>query len=124
MVRCVHLALPLWWLGLPATLKGRVDPVFAVGRTYGGGRYFKRAICSVTVSVTADTYSSVGVYGPLDAVTFPINHGILTFVGFAVVQPFVVHAPARMSAAERAACLADYRSRVLSLETAPVFPRL
>ena len=28
---------PLWWLGLPAILKGWVDRVFAVGRAYGGG---------------------------------------------------------------------------------------
>jgi putative NADPH-quinone reductase len=47
---------PLWWLGLPAILKGWVDRVFAIGRAYGGGRYFergvfrgKRAMCSVTV---------------------------------------------------------------------------
>jgi len=125
------LQFPLWWLGLPAILKGWVDRVFAVGRAYGGGRYFsngifssKRAMCSVTVGGSVDAYSSVGAYGPLDAVMFPINHGILSFVGFAVVQPFVVHAPARMSLAERAACLANYRSRLLSLETAPVFPRL
>jgi Flavodoxin-like fold len=26
---------PLWWFGLPSILKGWVDRVFAMGRTYG-----------------------------------------------------------------------------------------
>jgi NAD(P)H dehydrogenase (quinone) len=123
------LQFPLWWLGLPAILKGWVDRVFAVGRTYGGGRYFnrgilapRRAMCSVTVGGPADAYSSVGAYGPLDPILRPINHGILGFVGFAVVEPFVVHAPARMSQEGRVDCLRAYRSRLLSLATAPVIP--
>jgi NAD(P)H dehydrogenase (quinone) len=125
------LQFPLWWLGLPAILKGWVDRVFAVGRAYGGGRYFskgvfssKRAMCSVTVGGPADAYSEIGVYGPIAPILFPINHGILGFVGFTVVEPFIVHSPARMSASERAAGLADYRRRVLSLLTAPTIPRL
>jgi NAD(P)H dehydrogenase (quinone) len=125
------LQFPLWWLGLPAILKGWVDRVFAVGRTYGGGRYFNRgvlaprlAMCSVTVGAHADAYSSVGAYGPLDSILRPINHGILGFVGFTVVEPFVLHAPARMSQDERVDCLRAYRSRLLSLATAPVIPNL
>ncbi|HXJ42731.1 MAG TPA: NAD(P)H-dependent oxidoreductase, partial [Bryobacteraceae bacterium] len=27
---------PIWWLGMPAILKGWIDRVFAVGRAYGG----------------------------------------------------------------------------------------
>ena len=36
---------PIWWLGLPAILKGWVERVFAVGRAYGGGRWFETAAC-------------------------------------------------------------------------------
>jgi NAD(P)H dehydrogenase (quinone) len=125
------LQFPLWWLGLPAILKGWVDRVLAVGRAYGGGRYFsrgvfssKRAMCSVTLGGSADAYSSDGAYGPLAPILFPINHGILGFVGFTVVEPFVVHAPARMHPDERAALLADYRNRLLSLATASAIPAL
>mgnify|MGYP000729886433 CR=1 FL=1 len=32
---------------------------------------------------------SVGVYGPIAATLYPIHHGILRFVGFSVVEPFV-----------------------------------
>jgi len=55
---------PLWWLGLPAILKGWVDKVLAVGRAYGGGRYFdqglfagKRALCALTVGGPEPVYS-------------------------------------------------------------------
>jgi NAD(P)H dehydrogenase (quinone) len=125
------LQFPLWWLGLPAILKGWVDRVFAVGRAYGGGRYFskgvfssKRAMCAVTIGGPAEAYSSNGAYGPLAPILFPIHHGILGFVGFTVVEPFVVHAPARMSANARTAVLADYRNRLLNLATAPASPAL
>src|SRR5262249_35173014 len=52
---------PLWWFGLPAVLKGWVDRVFAMGRTYGGGRYYqsgffraKRALLSLTTGGSED----------------------------------------------------------------------
>ena len=120
------LQFPLWWLGLPAILKGWVDRVFAAERAYGGGKYFsrgvfssKRAMCAVTIGGPAEAYSSDGAYGPLAPILFPIQHGILGFVGFTVIEPFVVHSPARMSANERAATLANYQNRVLSLDSSP-----
>lgn len=117
---------PLWWLGLPAILKGWVDRVLAVGRAYGGGKYFdrgvfagKRAMCSLTVGGSAPAYGEHGLYGPMSSILFPINHGILNFVGFTVIEPFVVYAPVRLSPEERAADLARYRDRVLNLASAP-----
>ncbi len=79
---------PIWWLGLPAILKGWVDRVFAVGRAYGGGRYFgrgvfagKRAMCSVTVGGTLEVYCDGGVYGAIENILFPIHRGIFGFTG-------------------------------------------
>lgn len=117
---------PLWWLGLPAVLKGWVDRVFAIGRAYGGGRYFdqgvfagKRAMCSVTVGGPMPVYSDAGIYGPMEAILFPIHHGIFGFAGFSVIEPFVVYGPARISQDERLAYLARYRARMQGLSTAP-----
>lgn len=117
------LQFPLWWLGMPAILKGWVDRVFAVGYAYGGGRWFdrgvfagKRAMCSVTVGGSASMFSPRGINGPISAILYPIHHGILQFTGFTVLEPFVVHAPARMSPAERAAQLNNFRQRVLNLD--------
>lgn len=125
------LQFPLWWMGMPAIMKGWIDRVLAVGRAYGGGRYYsrgiflgKRAMCSITVGGSALMYSEQGAYGPLENALFPIHHGILSFVGFSVLEPFVVYGPARLSEQERRARLQDYRERVLTLETAPTLPVL
>ena len=122
---------PLWWLGLPAILKGWVDRVFAVGRAYGGGRYFdrgvfagKRAMCSVTVGGLPAVYSDIGAYGSIESILFPIHHGIFSFAGFTVIEPFVVYGPARIGDDERNAYLARYRERILGLQTAPTLPGL
>jgi len=122
---------PLWWLGLPAILKGWVDRVLAVGRAYGGGRYFnrgvfagKRAMCSVTVGGPAGAYSDTGAYGRIEKVLYPIHHGILAFVGFAVIEPFIVYAPSRVSACQRTELLQRYGERMLALEKAPTMPVL
>lgn len=120
---------PIWWLGLPAILKGWVDRVFAVGRAYGGGRYFdrgrfvgKRAMCSLTVGGPAEVYSDVGAYAPIDQILFPIHRGVFAFTGFAVVEPFVVYGPNRIDQEARLDYLTRYRERVLNLNTASVMP--
>jgi NAD(P)H dehydrogenase (quinone) len=125
------LQFPLWWLGMPAIMKGWIDRVFALGRAYGGGRYFsrgvfsgKRALCSVTAAGSEVMYSERGAYGPIEKILFPIHHGILGFTGFSVIDPFVVYAPARMRDAERQACLQSYRAKVLALPAAPALAAL
>ncbi len=128
------LQFPLWWFGLPAILKGWVDRVFASGgRIYGGGKWYdrgvfagKRAMCSVTIGGGAPIYSERGLNGPIAATLFPINHGILYFTGFSVIEPFLAHAPARITEGERQALLSRYRARVLGLAGAPLidYPKL
>jgi len=125
---------PLWWFGLPGILKGWVDRVFAAGgRIYGGGKWYdrgvfagKRAMCALTIGGGTPIYSEHGLNGPIDQILFPINHGMFYFVGFTVIEPFLVHGPVRMSDAERAAELERYRARVLTLDTAPTltYPKL
>jgi NAD(P)H dehydrogenase (quinone) len=118
---------PLWWFGLPAILKGWVDRVFASGgRIYGGGKWYdrgvfagKRAMCALTIGGSPPIYSEHGLNGPMAAILFPINHGMFYFTGFTVIEPFLVHAPVRMSDPERAAELARYRECVLGLGSAP-----
>jgi NAD(P)H dehydrogenase (quinone) len=121
------LQFPLWWFGLPAILKGWVDRVFAMRWAYGGGRYYdrgpfagKRAMCSVTTGSAAPAYSEAGMNGSIASILFPINHGILYFTGFTVIEPFVVHAPRRLNPQERDAQMQRYRHRILTLETSPV----
>jgi NAD(P)H dehydrogenase (quinone) len=128
------LQFPLWWFGLPAILKGWVDRVFASGgRIYGGGKWYdngvfagKRAMCSVTIGGPPSLYSPHGLNGSIESILFPIHHGMLCFTGFTVVEPFIVHAPARIGADERATQLERYRERIRNLFAAPTiaYPRL
>lgn len=120
------LQFPIFWLGLPAILKGWIDRVFAVGVAYGGGRWFdtgrlsgKRAMCSVTLGGLEPVYSEEGVYGPIGEILYPVHRGIFAFTGFTVVEPFVVYGPGRIDPAARAGALARYGARLLALATAP-----
>ena len=120
------LQFPLWWFGLPAILKGWVDRVFAMGVIYGSGRFYdrgvlrgRRAMCSVTIGGPEPVYSEYGRNGSISTILFPINHGILHFTGFTVVEPFLVHAPARLSDEARRDQLRRYGQRVLALDHAP-----
>lgn len=120
------LQFPIWWLGMPAIMKGWIDRVFAVGRTYGGGRWFdrgmmrgKRAMIAVTIGGTERAYSPDGLYGPAADVLRPINHGILAFCGFDVVEPFIAYAPARKSEGERQEIFAAYADRLLNIDKTP-----
>ena len=120
----VIFQFPLWWFGLPAILKGWVDRVFAMGRVYGGGKWYddgafkgKRAMCSLTTGGLAPMYSEHGLNGDLNQILFPINHGMFRFVGFDVLPPFVVWGPVRMTPEQRAADLQRYRERLGQLFT-------
>jgi len=113
---------PLWWLGPPAILKGWIDRVFTVGRSYGGGRWFetglhrgKRALCSVTVGGPRAMYEPDGHYAPVEQILYPLQHGLFGFTGFTALTPFVVYGPNRMSEADREEQLARYRAHLVSL---------
>jgi NAD(P)H dehydrogenase (quinone) len=120
------LQFPIWWLGMPAILKGWIDRVFAIGVTYGGGRWFDRgmmrgklAMLAVTIGGPEQAYSGRGIYGPVRDVLRPINHGILAFCGFDVIEPFLAYSPARKSEQERKRAFNAYADRLLNLDAAP-----
>jgi NAD(P)H dehydrogenase (quinone) len=112
---------PIWWLGMPAILKGWVDRVFAVGVAYGGGRRFdtgmmrgKSAMCVLTVGGAASDYDGSGSYAPVADVLYPIHRGIFEFTGFEVLRPFVAYAPQRADARTRGEYLHALRDRMVA----------
>ena len=114
---------PLWWFGLPAILKGWVDRVFAMGRTYGGDRFYengvfkgKRAMLSVTTGGPAAAYQAGGFNGDIHAVLRPIHRGMLRFTGWEVLAPNIVYGPVRLSEDERLASLNAWAARLLAVE--------
>lgn len=103
---------PLWWFGLPGILKGWADRVLAMGRTYGGERFYengvfkgKRAVLSLTTGGPEAVYQKGGWNGDIHAILRPIQRGILRFTGWDVLAPNIFYSPVRVSDEERQARL-------------------
>lgn len=118
---------PLWWFGLPAILKGWVDRVFAMGRTYGGVHFYdngtfrgKQALLAFTTGGPKETYLKGGFNGDINAILRPIQRGMLQFVGFEVLAPQIVYGPVHLTEEQRKEHLALYAERLrgIELETA------
>jgi NAD(P)H dehydrogenase (quinone) len=101
----VIFQFPLWWMSMPAIMKGWVERVYAAGLAYGvgehsdrhwGDRYGegsmvgKRAMLVVTIGGWESHYGPRGVNGPIDDILFPIHHGMLWYPGFEVIAPHLV----------------------------------
>ncbi|WP_437561234.1 NAD(P)H-dependent oxidoreductase [Sorangium sp. So ce542] len=130
----VILQFPLWWFSMPAILKGWVERVFAHGFAYGvgehsdrrwGDRYGegvfagKRAMLVLTAGGWADHYAERGINGPIDDLLFPIQHGILFYPGFSVLDPLVVYRAERVDEARFRTIAADLDRRLAGLFTDP-----
>ena len=102
-------SFPLWWFGMPALLKGWVDRVLAMGRIYGGGKWYEngvgggsgRAIVLMTTGGAEKMYSGRGLNPPMEHLLIPVHHGVFWFNGFRPLDPFIAWGPARMSDDER-----------------------
>jgi NAD(P)H dehydrogenase (quinone) len=118
---------PMWWFGMPAILKGWCDRVLAAGRVYDRGRWYengtmagKRALCALTTGGEAAMFGPEGLCGDMDALLYPVQHGVFHFLGFKPLQPFVVWRAARLTDEQRAAELARFRVELLALAQRPV----
>jgi len=114
---------PLWWFGLPGVMKGWVDRVFAMSRTYGGSRIYekgffrgKRAMLSLTTGGPEQSYQKGGFNGDMNGILRPIHRGILQFVGFDVLAPQIYYSPARQTDETRKAWLDAYAARLKRIE--------
>lgn len=93
----VILQYPMWWHMPPAILKGWLDRVFVYGEVYKSdfrfdkGRFLgKKAMLSLTVATSAETYAFDGRSGDIDLMLWPVNF-TLSYVGFSVLQPHVAY---------------------------------
>jgi NAD(P)H dehydrogenase (quinone) len=130
------LQYPMWWHLPPAILKGWMDRVFVYGEVYKSthrfenGRFVgKRAMLSVTVGTSAETYAYNGRSGDIDLLLWPINFS-LAYVGYQVLEPFVaygVEAGLRYSdaatiEARLQAITADWTATLTHLADRPIVP--
>jgi len=119
----IILQFPLWWFSLPAILKGWVDRVMTPGFAYTkrmsydtGGLRGKRAMLSLTAGDSSTIYAYNGRNGDINIVLWSIQNGILRYVGFDVLPPFIAWTIDRSSQEIRERYLVDYRERLLNLD--------
>ena len=91
------LQYPMWWHLPPAMLKGWFDRVLIYGEVYTSqkrfekGRYAgRRAMLSVTVGTSPETYAFDGRSGDIDLLLWPVNFS-LAYAGYSVLDPFVAY---------------------------------
>lgn len=91
------LQYPMWWHLPPAILKGWYDRVLLYGEVYTSKKRFeagrfkgKRAMLSVTVGTSRETYAYNGRSGDINLMLWPVNF-TLAFVGYTVIEPFVAY---------------------------------
>ncbi|KAI0478068.1 Flavodoxin-like protein [Xylaria cf. heliscus] len=132
----VIFQFPMWWMGMPAILKGWFDRVYSLGFGYGLGEYNdsrwgdrygegkmlgKRAFLVVTVGGWREHFSARGISGPIDDLLFPINHGLLFYTGFEVLPSFVVYQADRSDEVVFKATADELRQRLRSISiTEPI----
>jgi NAD(P)H dehydrogenase (quinone) len=123
----VILQFPLWWFSVPAILKGWIDRVFCTGFAYGGAHKFydqgglvgRKAMLALTTGGPNSMYSPTGLNGDIEKILYPIQHGMLYFVGMQVLPPFIAWSPARVNPEQREHYLLQYTQRLQTLENTP-----
>ncbi|KAJ3577715.1 hypothetical protein NPX13_g2855 [Xylaria arbuscula] len=128
----VIFQFPLWWMSMPAILKGWFDRVYSLGFAYGLGEYSdtrwgdrygegkmqgKKAFLVVTVGGWREHFSARGISGPIEDVLFTINHGMLYYTGFEVLPPFVLFQSDRADDAVFNSTVDELRQRLCTIST-------
>lgn len=126
------LTFPIFWMSMPAMLKGWIDRVFVSGLFYGGRRIYdrggmagKRALVATTLGGREHMFGNGGLHGELVGRSGMLRHllqGSLGYVGMTVLDPFVVYHVPYVSAEARTAELARWRSELGQLDRRAVLP--
>jgi NAD(P)H dehydrogenase (quinone) len=115
---------PLYWMSVPALLKGWIDRVFVSGRFYGG----KRALVAVTTGGREHMFGAEAIHGELTggvgsgAMLRSFLQGSLGYVGFEVLEPFVAYHVPYVDDAARQAMLDDWKEALRHVDARPSLP--
>lgn len=130
----VILQFPLWWFGLPGILKGWIDRVFVYGGLYSGARRHDKGVCrgkKVLACVTAGSSELAcapdGREGDTQLILWPTFYAF-RYVGFTVIQPFMVYGVRGGLEAEEAERQTqyllnkeqEYKRLLLNIDAAPI----
>ncbi|XP_045205130.1 ribosyldihydronicotinamide dehydrogenase [quinone]-like isoform X2 [Mercenaria mercenaria] len=119
----IILQFPMYWLGMPAILKGWIDRCFAEKvvfdtmslKWFDNGPFInKKIMLSFTAGGTEDFFSNSGIFGDMDVILWPIQN-MLRFTGFQVLAPQISHAPADVSENQRTCMLQMWSDRLQTI---------
>ncbi|HET9722131.1 MAG TPA: NAD(P)H-dependent oxidoreductase [Candidatus Saccharimonadales bacterium] len=118
---------PIWWMSVPALLKGWFDRVLAMGVAWDTGKIFengmmrgKQAMVVAAAGAPADYFQENGRYRstPVQAL-HPINHGTLAACGFNVHEPYVALNMLGIGKDDREKVLQELQFRLQNLVSSP-----
>ncbi|XP_067661470.1 ribosyldihydronicotinamide dehydrogenase [quinone]-like [Haliotis asinina] len=122
----VIFQFPLYWFTVPAILKGWIDRVYVMGFAYGMGKLYsdgplkgKRGMLSFTTGGPGAAYCDAGMNGDMNVLLWPLQNGMLRFVGFDVLAPQIYYAPAHVSDDDRKQWLDDWGKRLNNIFEEP-----
>ena len=126
----VIFQFPMWWFGMPAILRGWFERVYSHAFGYGLGEYSttrwgdrygegrlkgKRAMLSVTMGGREDHYAHRAINGPIEDLLYPVNHGLLFYIGFEVLPSFLLYDAEKLSEERYEKELIVLRKRLIHL---------
>ncbi|RTL47482.1 MAG: flavodoxin family protein [Rhodocyclaceae bacterium] len=124
------LSFPIFWMSVPAILKGWIDRVFVSGLFYGGKRVYdrggmagKRALVCTTLGGRDYMFGAGSLHGELygeAGMLRSVLQGSLGYVGMEVLEPFVAYHVPYIDDGARSALLAQWRDELKQLDRRPV----
>ncbi|XP_043937205.1 NAD(P)H dehydrogenase [quinone] 1-like isoform X1 [Protopterus annectens] len=115
----VIFQFPLYWLGMPAIMKGWLERVFTQGfaytlqNIYDNGLFKnKKALLSLTTGGSSTMYSPQGINGDINVMLWPLQNGILHFCGFQVLSPQIFWSPEGSSNKARTKMIELWKARL------------
>lgn len=122
----IILNFPLYWMSVPAILKGWIDRVFVSGAFYGGKRVYDRggmagklALASVTLGGRDYMFGDGAIHGELFGPSGMLRcllQGSLGYVGMEVLEPFVAYHVPYIDHAARSKFLENWRDTLRQLD--------
>lgn len=120
---------PIWWLSVPALLKGWFDRVLAMGFAWDGGKIYengllngKSAMLCVVAGGPREYYRETGKHkASIEQILHPIQHGTLAFCGMDILEPFVVFNSLGLDETARNQVIREYQFRIEHMIDSPAY---
>jgi NAD(P)H dehydrogenase (quinone) len=123
----VLIITPIWWMSVPAILKGWFDRVLAMGVAWDNDKIYengllrgKQVMMIAAIGQPEPYFQQEGRHRATpNQLLYPINHTTFGFCGFNVHEPFIALDIMESTVEERAKTLQDLQFRIQNLVSSP-----